>query len=305
MPEPLAYLDGQLLPASAAAVPVTDAGFVTGTTVAEQMRTFDGKLFRLGQHLDRLQRSLDLVGVQIDMKPSDLALIAQRLVDNNHALLAEGDDLGISVFVTPGTYPTFSTGDPPRPLVGMHTYLLPFYSWSRLYEQGQSLIVSNVRQVPANCWSPELKCRSRMHYFLADREAREKEPGSRALLLDQSGHVLEASTASVVIYIAGEGLVAPPKEEILAGISLTVVEELARQLELPFTHRQLLPSGIAGADEVILCSTSPCLLPVTRLDGKPIGSGTPGPIFQRCLTAWSDMAGIDLRKQALQFSDRQ
>ena len=92
-------------------VSVVDVGFVQGVTVAEQIRTFGGRLFRLEQHLARLQRSLEIVGVDPGMTADELRTTALELAAKNHALLTEGDDLGLSIFVTPGLYPT-GRGEP-------------------------------------------------------------------------------------------------------------------------------------------------------------------------------------------------
>lgn len=304
MTQPLAYLDGRLIPAEQASVPVTDAGFVQGVTVAEQMRTFGGRIFRLKPHLARLARSLKTVGVEPPIPADELARPAEELVAHNHRLLAEGDDLGLSLFVTPGTYPTFAPTGESRPLVGMHTYSLPFHLWAEKYQRGQSLVVTDVRQVPAECWPAELKCRSRMHYYLADRKAREIAPDARALLLDEQGDVVELSTANLVAHFAGEGLVSPPLEKILPGISMSMVAELAQELGLRFSHRRLKPDDLRAADEVMLCSTSPCLLPVVELDGAAIGAKRPGPVYRKLLDAWSRAVGVDIAAQATQFAKR-
>src|SRR5436190_10494425 len=110
MSEPLAYLNGRYLPFSQVAISVTDGGFVQGVTVAEQLRTFGGKLFRLEQHLARLARSLAIVGIELEMPVEKLGEIARELAAKNHASLDTGDDLGLSMFVTPGPYSTFSGG---------------------------------------------------------------------------------------------------------------------------------------------------------------------------------------------------
>jgi branched-subunit amino acid aminotransferase/4-amino-4-deoxychorismate lyase len=305
MSEPLAYLNGQLVPAQAAVIPVTDAGFVQGVTVAEQLRTFGGKLFRLERHLQRLAHSLEIVSIDPPLPLAELGRIAEDLAARNHALLDPADDLGLAIFVTPGAYATFDTVAPRSgPTVGIHTYPLPFHLWHDKYEAGQSLVVTDVVQVPAACWPAELKCRSRMHYYLADKQAREIEPGARALLLDQSGQVVEASTANVLIYRAKEGLISPPREAILPGVSVAVLEELAAGLKIPFVHRRLEPADIAAAGEVMLCSTSPCIWPVTRFSGLPIGDGKCGPVAKSLLAAWSQLVGLDIAAQAARFSKR-
>src|SRR3990172_8903885 len=106
MQEPLAFLNGRWIPASAAAVSVGDAGFVLGATVAEQLRTFAGKLFRLDDHLARLAHSLEIIGLDPGMTLDRFAQVAQELVARNYSLVAPGDDLGLSIIVTPGDYPS-------------------------------------------------------------------------------------------------------------------------------------------------------------------------------------------------------
>jgi len=304
MPESVAYLNGKFIPFSQAAISVTDGGFVQGVTVAEQLRTFGGQLFRLEQHLGRLARSLTIVGIDLGMPVEKLGDIGQELAARNHALLEPGDDLGLSMFVTPGQYSTFSSGSAPGPTIGLHTYPLPFHLWHDKYERGESLVVTEVMQVPAACWPSELKCRSRMHYYLADRQARQIEPGARALMLDERGFVTEASTANILVYYKGVGLVSPPKEMILPGVSAAVGEELAGNLGIPFSLRTLTVDDVAAADEVLLCSTSPCLWPVTRLNRKPIGDGKAGEIARRLLAAWSELVGVDIQGQAMRFLNR-
>ena len=132
MNDPLAYLNGRYLPFSQAAIPVTDGGFVQGVTVAEQLRTFGGKLFRLEPHLARLARSLAIVGIELGRPVEKLGDIARELVARNHALLEPGDDLGLSMFVTPGPYSTFSGGASAGPTIGLHTYPLPFHLWHEM-----------------------------------------------------------------------------------------------------------------------------------------------------------------------------
>jgi branched-subunit amino acid aminotransferase/4-amino-4-deoxychorismate lyase len=137
-----------------------------------------------------------------------------------------------------------------------------------------------------------------MHYYLADRAAAASDPQARALLLDSRGFVAEATTANVLIYREGEGLISPPLTNILHGITLLATLELARRLGIPAVERELTIDDVASADEVLLTSTTICILPVTRLNGRPIGSGLPGVVFSRLLAAWSEMVGVDIAAQA-------
>jgi branched-subunit amino acid aminotransferase/4-amino-4-deoxychorismate lyase len=305
MSEPLAYLNGELVPASRAVIPVTDLGFMQGVTVAEQLRTFNGKLFRLEKHLDRLARSLAIIGVDPGLSREGFTRIAEDLVARNFPAIPAGGDLGLSMFVTPGPYATFAaSGFPQRsgPTVGMHTYALPFHLWASKYDTGESLVVTPIEQIPPTCLPSELKCRSRMHYYLADLAARKIEPGARALMVDREGYATESSTANLLAYFRNQGLVSPPRKKILPGVTVGALEELAQSAGIPVTYRNLTVLELARADEALLCSTSPCLWSVTRLNGKPIGDGRPGEIVAGLQRAWSDLVGLDFVAQAKRFA---
>jgi branched-subunit amino acid aminotransferase/4-amino-4-deoxychorismate lyase len=143
-----------------------------------------------------------------------------------------------------------------------------------------------------------------MHYYLADRQAALKHPGSRALLLDGEGNVTEASTANLLIYRKEEGLISPPSSKILPGISLMELVELTKMLEIPFVERNFTPTEVAEADEALLSSTPFCTIPCTRLDGRPIAQSHPGEIFARLLLAWNEHVGLDIMHQAERFCAR-
>ncbi|NIP84418.1 MAG: hypothetical protein GTO03_02205 [Planctomycetales bacterium] len=304
MDQPLAYLNGRFLPLDQANLAVNDTGLVLGAAVTEQLRTFRGRLFHLEDHLRRLQHSLEIVGVQPAESLSQMGEIARRLVKTNYPLVDPADDLGLSIFLTPGPYATLNEGAGGPPCLGMHTYRMPFCLWADKYETGQALVVTDVQQTPPECWPPELKCRSRMHYFLADRAADEADPGARAILCDASGHVLEATTANLMLYFQNEGFVTPPHQQVLPGISWLSLLQIAQPLGFPFHERPCRPADVAVADEVMLSSTPFCLLPVTRWNRAAIGDGQPGPVFRRLIAAWSEMVRVDIVRQAHRFAQR-
>ena len=301
---PKAYLNGQILPISEMALPVTDAGFVLGTSVTEQMRTFSGKLFEIDSHLQRLSQSLQIVGIQPRETTDEIKQIAIELVANNYRLLDPQDDLGLSLFITPGTLSRFGEPASDLPCVGLHTFPLPFGMWKEKYQTGQSLVVTHVEQVSSRCWPAELKCRSRMHYYLADQAAHKIEEGARALLLDSAGQVIETSTANILIYKADGEISTPPEDAALAGISLLYLEQLTKELGIPWRHRPLVIEEVLEADEVFLSSTPFGLLPVTRFNGQAIGQGKPGPVFHQLIAHWSEQVGVDLIAQARRFAER-
>jgi branched-chain amino acid aminotransferase len=294
----LAYSTGNWIPANELSIAVDDVGFLLGTTVTERLRTFAGQVFRLPEHLRRMRRSLEIIGLDAASITEELATAIPAFVAKNADQLAPGDDWSVNAFVTPGTS---GSG---RPTICVHGWPLQFSQWAAAYDAGLSAAISDVRQVPDNCWPSELKCRSRMHYYLADQRAAQRKPGSRAILLDQEGYVAESTTANVVIYREQEGISTPPDDHVLVGISLAVVHELAGRLGIPFMRRRMLPDELHSADEVMLASTSVCLLPVVECDGQQIGAGRPGPTCARLLKAWGELVGIDVVGQAKKFAVR-
>jgi len=212
MADTTAYLNGRWVPSSALCLPIDDLGFLLGATVVERMRTFSGKIFRLDDHLQRLQRSLEIVGWDAEGIGQQVAIACDGFFPRNPSLVGTDDDCGVVVFITPG-----QTRDARQPTVCVHGHPLPFCDWAQDYETGVEAAVVKVRQVPSECWPTEIKCRSRMHYYLADQEADSQSPGAKAILLDGEGNVGEGTTANVVAYFADQGLVTPRRSNLRVG----------------------------------------------------------------------------------------
>jgi branched-subunit amino acid aminotransferase/4-amino-4-deoxychorismate lyase len=298
MESPLAYKNGEWLKDSELSIAVDDLGFLLGATITERLRTFRGQVFQLETHLKRMRHSLEIVGLDGGRIVAELSAAIPEFVARNSAAIAPEDDWTINAFVTPGV------AGSRRPTICVHGWPLRFGEWAEIYQKGLPVVVSDVRQVPDSCWPSELKCRSRMHYYLAELHAAKREPGARALLLDEDGYVAESTTANFLLYRENEGLSSPPDEHILVGISLGVVQKLAGALGVPWMRRRISVEELHQADEMMLTSTSVCLLPVVRCDGTPVADGAPGPIFRQLLAAWSKMVGVDIAIQARQFAAR-
>jgi branched-subunit amino acid aminotransferase/4-amino-4-deoxychorismate lyase len=292
-----AWLDGRSIPRADLVLPVGDAGFVLGATVTEQLRTFGGRLFLPEWHAERFAHSLAIAGIEPARPTVEIFAAAAEVARHNHALGRPESDLGIVVFATPGDLPAQHGGRGSAPRVAVHSFPLAFSLWARAYAEGVALRSVPVAQVPGASWPPVLKCRSRMHYHLADRAASAAEPGARAILRHTDGRVSETSTANVAIVSLGR-IITPPPADALPGVSLRFCRDLAVGLGLGWEERSLALADLAAADEILLTSTPNCLLPAARLDGRPIGAGGPGPVFQRLLSAWSERAGTDIAAQA-------
>lgn len=302
----LAYLNGKLIPAAEASLPLTDAGFVFGATVSDLCRTFSHRLFRLGDHLGRFVESCRSLHIDLGVAPflrdpvGELTAVAEQLAEQNGAPLTAAEELILVMFATPGTLAHY-VGQPGglgigAPTIGMHTYPLPFSRYARFFRDGVNLVIPLTRHVPRRTIDPRIKHRSRLHWWLAEQEVQQTAPGAVALLLEAAGRVTETALANFLIVRKGVVL-SPPRTSILRGISLQVVEELCFGLGIPFREQPLEVGECLTADEAILCGTSFCLAGVRSLDGQPLP--WPGPIFERLLAAWSRQAGQDIRAQFL------
>jgi branched-subunit amino acid aminotransferase/4-amino-4-deoxychorismate lyase len=305
--EPLVYLNGRMVPASEAHLAIFDAGIVLGATVTEMTRTFRKRLFRLDDHLDRLYRSLRYTRMDTGLSKEQLAGISQELVAHNARLLDDAGELGLIHFITAGEFPTYagSAGRAARttPTVCAHTFPLPFEMWVRKMQEGTHLVTPSIRHVPPQCYDPKMKYRSRMHYYLADKEAQLADPEAAALLLDLDGNVTETSGANFLIVERGT-IVSPTLRNTLPGVSRATVIELAAALGIPFVERDIQVFSVMNADEAFLSSTPFCLMPVTRFNGVPIADGKPGPVYRRLLQAWSQKVGVDILGQIIEGAKR-
>lgn len=307
MSEPLVYLREKIVPASQAMLPVYDAGIVLGATVTEMTRTFKHQMFRLQDHLDRLYRALKYVRFELPMSRSELEAKTAEIVQHNLSLLGPEDDVGIIHFVTAGEYKTYAgmAGKQANstPTVCVHTFPMPFELWTQKFEVGQHLITPSIRHVPPQCYDPKMKYRSRMHYYLADKEAHVSDPSAAALLLDLDGNVTETAGANFLIVEHGK-IVTPTTRNTLPGISRQTVHELAAKLGIDFVERDFQVFNVVNAEEAFTSSTPYGVLPVTRINGLSIGDGKPGPVFQKIISAWGDLVGLDIRQQMRRGAER-
>jgi branched-subunit amino acid aminotransferase/4-amino-4-deoxychorismate lyase len=304
--ESLAYLNGQFLPLSRLTLAPWDAGVVLGATISEISRTFGRRPYLLLEHMERLFQSLHQAGMKIFLTEQDLSDITNRLIDANACNLMPGQELGICHFVTAGPVATyrglFGHLSVPSQTIGVYTFPLPFELWREKVRAGVRLVTPCVRQIPPECLHPHMKCRSRMHYYLADQQARNSHPEAWALLLDMQGNITEATSANFLM-VRGNSLLSAPEPMIFPGISRRVVIHLGKRAGLAFEEKLMTVRAALEADEAFVTSTPYCMLPVVSINGFPVGTGQPGPIFRRLLEDWSQEVGVDIGKQIERYSD--
>jgi branched-subunit amino acid aminotransferase/4-amino-4-deoxychorismate lyase len=296
--EPLVFWNGEFLPRSRAGLPWHDAGFVFGATATDLVRTFRHRLFRLDEHVRRFRQSCDLALIPLRHSDTELAQIATELADRNAVTLEAGGDLALVMFATPGPVGYYlgelgGAGDG-EPTLAMHTFALPFARYRRMFREGAKLRVPSVRHVPAVSVDRRIKQRSRLFWWLAEREVHAVDPTASALLLDESGCVTETAAANFLIVVRGI-VVSPPRRHILSGVTLAVVEELCAELGIPFEERPLSLDECKHADEAMLTSTPYGIAGVAAIDDANLP--WPGPTWRKLLDAFSRHASLDIAAQ--------
>jgi branched-chain amino acid aminotransferase len=292
--EPIAWINGEYKPISEAALHVFDKGIVHGASVTEMLRTFRHQPFRVEEHLDRLFDGIDAAAFEVFVTKPELRVILKTVVQHNVALIPASHDLGIIVFATGGTNLTYVgwTGERAECSICIHTFPLPFELWAEGMFKGKHLVIPSVRAIPSECIDPRIKHRSRLHWILADQEAGKTKPGASALVLDLAGRITETSSGNFFAVIDDE-IITPSPERCLAGISQAVVRELAEELNIPFRTEDLTPEDLKNASEAFTSSTPYCLMPVAAVDDVSFGK-VPGPVYQKLIAAWNDLAGVDI-----------
>ena len=269
-------VNGIVTSADRAVVPVLDHGFLYGDGVYETLRTYGGKPFLLGRHLRRLEGSCRKVRIE----PPPAAEV-EREVRRTLAGADHGESY-VRIMVTRGVGPIgYEPHLCPRPsLVVIVLPLRPVPA--RNYEEGVAIVVGRRRRNPIDSLDPAAKSCNLLNNLLAHMEAQDAG-AHETILLNTKGHVAEGSHTNV-FFVKG-GTVRTPALScgLLEGITRQVVGETAREAGIPFEEGEYTPADLAAADELFVTSTLQEIVPVTRLDGRPVGNGRPGPVTLRLL----------------------
>jgi len=275
-----ASVDGHIVPADEARVSVLDNGFTFGDGVYETLRTYAGRPFRLDRHLERLRGSAARLGIALALGDGELRRRLEALLAR-----AANPESYIRLIVTRGVGDISYNFDRVKgPTVVMAVKPFPAYP-EHHFRDGVDAIVSSIRRNHPQALDPAIKSCNLLNNILAVREAQARGVGE-AILLNQKGDVAEGASTNVFAVRAG-ALVTPPLDAgILAGITRDVVIEMGRRRGLDVREERLALSALLGADEAFLTSTTRELAPIRSVDGRPIGSGRPGPTTLALLSAF-------------------
>ena len=299
MNEPIAYLKGEFVPQSQCVLPMHDLGIVLGAAVTDFLRTFDQRPYRMEDHIGRFYRSCKYARIEPPIDIQESTAVTEKLISEN-SKLAPGQELGVVYYMTAGENSVYAgaAGMPEKlsPSYVQHTFPMRFGLWRHLFLQGVHCVTPAPRHWPPQCLSSKIKNRNRLHMWIGEQEAHQVDPAAIALYLDIDGNITETGGSNFVIFRDGE-VVSPRRNNILWGISLTVLTEILETIGVPFVEEDIQTYDVINADEAWIPTTPYCLGPVVRLNGVPIGDGTPGPMWRRVLTEWSRIVGKDIYRE--------
>ena len=277
------HIGGRICPPEEAKVSVFDRGFLYGDSVYETVSTVQGRLFALGAHLDRLERSAARIGLRAPPRGEVERAVAETV------RAAANTESRVRIMLTRGVgkldLDPASSDDTQLIVV-----VMPFQPLPRaLYDEGASAaIVSIVRNDP-RAIDPAIKSGNYLNNVLALGEAR-RQGAHEALLCAADGSVAEGASSNVFLVKDGELRTPGLDVGILEGITRAQVLALAGAAGIPTRETRLAPAELRAADELFITSATRAVLPITRLDGAAIGSGSPGPITRRLMRLLDQMA---------------
>ena len=274
------WMNGQLIPVENAAIGVYDHGLLYGDGVFEGIRAYNGRVFKLDQHLDRLFASAQAIRLTIPFTAEQLSQAIHETMKANSQ-----SDAYIRLVVTrgPGDLgldPAKSSGSVVF-IIADKISLCP----DQMYKKGMSMITAKTVRTPARSLSPKVKSLNYLNNIMAKIEASDAGV-DEALMLSYDGFVAEGTAENAFIVKDGQVLTPSLDVGILNGITRGVVIELAARQKLPLQETKLRPEDVYSADECFLTGTAAEIIPVTNIDDRTIGDGTPGPITRSLTDAF-------------------
>lgn len=277
-----AFVDGRFLPEDQATIPVLDRGLMLGDGIFETVRAKDGRIEFFDGHYARFHRSAELVRMRQPYSQADLESICSEVC--RRSALA---DASVRIVLTRGAYRgTLSdTGEPPRLIV---TCSDAEHVDPRLYAEGVSISVASAPKVHA--YDPSIKATQYLPAVLARLEA-DEQGCYESLFLDPKDRILELSSATFFAVRGGRILTPPLRLGILAGVTRSAVMEMARSAGIPVRESVLRRADLGTFDESFLTSAVRGIIPIVKIGGDKVGTGTPGPITLRLMESFRKETG--------------
>ncbi|MBI2953573.1 MAG: aminotransferase class IV [Chloroflexi bacterium] len=294
------WWNGQLVPESEARISIYDSALMFGDMVFEMTRSFNKVQFKLREHLERLYASIKMVRIPLTMTMDEMERAVYETIEANDPIFAPDDEHRVMIDVSRGLLSIYANNvvgvsKGPNVIIADFPLRWTVASMGPLFDKGINAVITSQRALPAYLSDPKIKNRSRLHYLMANIEASSHEGDNNwALLLDVDGFIAEGTGDNFFI-VKDEVLITPEGRNILRGISRAyVMNELATKLGLRYVEKNIEAYDVITADEAFMTGTPFCMIPVTSLNGTPIGDGRVGRITTSLLDAWSANVGVDI-----------
>lgn len=298
----LVHFNGELIPEQQARISIYDSALMFGDMVFEMTRSFNKKQFKLREHIERLYSGLKILRIPLEMTPGEMEKACYETIEANEEWFSDDDEHRLMIDVSRGVLGIYQgiKGIHVGPNVVIADFPLRWTvrGMGKLFDSGINAVITSQRAIPASLLDPKIKNRSRLHYLMANIEVSQCEGDNNwALLLDPDGFIAEGTGDN--FFIVKDGVIITPEgRNILRGVSRAyVMGELCPLLELKVVEKNIDPYDVYTADEAFMTGTPFCTLPVTSLNGSPIGDGRVGSVFSSILSAWSKQSAVDIKKQ--------
>ncbi len=275
------YVNGRFEPGDTASISVFDHGFLYGDGVFDTSFARHGWIFRLDEHLERLERSLRAVALELPMTLAELrAATIETAARNGHR------DAYIKIVVSRGVSAE-PLMDPRGCTPTVVIFARPYLSLAGAGVKARGLVtkLTSLRRVSHPAIDPRIKSLNYLNLVMARVEAF-ASGCDEALIVDEEGDVCEAPGYNVFAIVGGT--VVTPEKAILEGITRQTVLDLCAELGIPSRIGRIAPYDLFTADEAFLTSTAGGLIPIAKVDGRPVGTGAPGPVLARIDAAYEE-----------------
>lgn len=277
------YINGQILPQEDAKISVFDHGLLYGDGVFEGIRAYNGKIFTLEEHLDRLYDSAAVIALKIPITKAEMASAIKKTMEANNQT-----DSYIRLVVTRGVGKLGL--DPNKcatPQVIIITDTIELYP-KALYEKGLDVVTVATIRNHFSALDPKIKSLNYLNNILAKLESLQAGAGE-ALMLNKDGYVAECAGDNIFIFKGNTLLTPPASAGILIGITRNVVMELAAKMGIQVKEYLMTRYDLYIADECFLTGTAAEIIPVVKIDGRIIGTGKPGKATLDLLKRYRDL----------------
>lgn len=270
-----------------ALVPLHEHGLLYGDGVFEGIRAYNGRIFRMKDHMDRLYQSAKAILLTIPYEKEELGKILLETVRRTGL-----DDAYIRLVVTRG--PGDLGIDPrkcPKPAVYIIAGAIALYSKEQ-HNKGLRCTIASTRRNRPDCLNPQVKTLNYLNNIMAKIEAIQSNV-DEAIMLNEAGYVAEGAADN--IWVVQEGLLCTPPTHvgILEGITRKVIMEICDEHAIAWREKNMVVHDLIKADEIFLCGTGAELIPVVDVDGRVVGDGRPGPVFRRLLGLFQERTKTD------------